>query len=427
MTAFNLDEYLKRIDYSGPIAPDLRTLTALHRAHVGAIPFENLDIQMGRPILLDAEALQAKMVRQRRGGYCFEQNSLFRLALERIGFDPERREARVRLGDNGTIRPRTHHVLTLSCEGRDWLVDVGFGGEGLLEPLALDGSSSQQVGSTYRVAPEGPLQVLQRESAGHRAGDGDGHGHWEDLYAISPGIVHPIDLEMGNWFTSTYTRSPFVLTLTAQRIIGDTRHVLRNLTYSIVRGGSVEVRDITRQELTPLLRGTLGLDVPEDATFRALDSATDLAALYLRDLTRFVQELQAFPDTNACWKTAPGVTNAAGTLALHLEGNLREFIGRLLGQIAFTRDRPREFGERGVTQAELIARIEAVRDTIPSVLRTLSCEALDAPYPEPLFGKTLSTRMALIHFSGHLNYHLGQIDYLRRFSTGNGAIDLASL
>lgn len=153
----------------------------------------------------------------------------------------------------------------------------------------------------------------------------------------------------------------------------------------------------------------------------------DLAALYFRDLTRLVQELQAFPETDACWQTAPGVANAAGTLALHLEGNLREFVGRQVGHIAFTRDRPREFSERGVAQAELIARIEAVRETIPSVIRALSGEALDAPFPEPLFGSTLSTRITLIHLSGHLNYHLGQIDYLRRFATGNGAIALASL
>jgi len=155
--------------------------------------------------------------------------------------------------------------------------------------------------------------------------------------------------------------------------------------------------------------------------------STDLAALYLRDLTRLVQELQAFPDTAACWAIAPGVTNAAGTLALHLEGNLREFIGRQLGQIAFTRDRPREFSERGVAQAELIARIEAVRETIPAVVRALSDEVLDAPYPELLFGAPVSTRLALVHFNGHLNYHLGQIDYLRRVATGHGAITLASL
>src|SRR6202035_5875096 len=81
MTAFDFGEYSKRIGYSGTAGPDLATFCRLHRAHMGAIPFENLDIQMGRTVKLDPDALQAKMVRQRRGGYCFEQNSLFMLAL----------------------------------------------------------------------------------------------------------------------------------------------------------------------------------------------------------------------------------------------------------------------------------------------------------------------------------------------------------
>lgn len=153
--------------------------------------------------------------------------------------------------------------------------------------------------------------------------------------------------------------------------------------------------------------------------------STDLAALYTRDLTRLLQELRAFPDTDAMWKTAPGVTNAAGTLALHLEGNLREFIGRRLGKIEYTRDRPLEFSARGVEQAELIARIEAVSEMVPRVVAGLSDEVLESPYPEPLGGATVSTRHYLMHTDAHLNYHLGQIDYLRRFATGDGAITLA--
>jgi hypothetical protein len=155
--------------------------------------------------------------------------------------------------------------------------------------------------------------------------------------------------------------------------------------------------------------------------------STDVAALFFRDLTRVVQELEAFPDTAACWATAPGVSNAAGTLTLHLEGNLREYIGRQLGRITFTRDRPREFSDRGISQTELITRIEGVRRMTDSVLRGLSDEILDAAFPEPLFGPMLSTWMTLIHLYGHLNYHLGQIDYLRRVSTSHGAIALASL
>jgi hypothetical protein len=155
--------------------------------------------------------------------------------------------------------------------------------------------------------------------------------------------------------------------------------------------------------------------------------STELSALFSRDIHRLIQELQAFPDTAAVWKTAPGVSNAAGTLALHLEGNLREYIGRQLGGIEFTRDRPREFSARGVEQAELIARLEKVRDTIPPVIAALSAAQLDADYPEKVLGKPTSTRQFLIHLLGHLNYHLGQVDYLRRFATGNGAIDLAGV
>ena len=268
MTAFNFGEYSKRIGYSGTAGPDLATLIALHRAHIGAIPFENLDIQMGRMVKLDPDALQAKMVRQRRGGYCFEQNSLFMLALQSIGFAPEAREARVRQNTGGLMRPRTHMVLTLPCEGREWLADVGFGGDGLLEPIALDGRSTEQAGVVYRVAAEDSVRVLQRHIAGG--------GGWEDLYALMPNAVHPIDFEVGNWFTSTHPGSPFVLNLTAQRIVDDTRHTLRNLTYSITRGAAVEVHEITRQEVAPLLRDTFGLEVPEGATFRALDSKSVL-------------------------------------------------------------------------------------------------------------------------------------------------------
>lgn len=155
--------------------------------------------------------------------------------------------------------------------------------------------------------------------------------------------------------------------------------------------------------------------------------ATELAALYIRDLGRLVQELRAFPDTPALWRVAPGVINAAGTLALHLEGNLREYVGRQLGQMAYTRDRPREFSARDIEQAELVSRIEALRDAIPKVIGALSPGRLDATYPEPFDGSPISTRQFLIHLSGHLNYHLGQIDYLRRVTTGDGAISLASL
>jgi N-hydroxyarylamine O-acetyltransferase len=261
---FNLSRYLERVAFIGSARPDVQTLRALSRLHVAVIPFENLEIQMGGRITLDPEALQAKMVLRRRGGYCFEHNTLFALALRSIGFAVDTCEARVRQNAQGTLRPRTHMVLTVECAHRAWLADVGFGGDGLIEPIALDGEADEQAGILYRVVTEGQLRVLQRQI----------HGAWEDLYAVLPHPVYPIDFEVANWYTSTHPRSPFVLNLTVQRVVDGTRHILRNLTYSRARGAELRAREIARGELVPLLRDTFGLDVPEDSRFLALDYHT---------------------------------------------------------------------------------------------------------------------------------------------------------
>lgn len=239
---------------------DLATLRALHHAHVAAIPFENLDVQMGRGISLDIGALQAALVHRRRGGYCFQQNTLFLHVLRSLGFDVMPCEARVRRGA-GDVLPRTHMLLVVRLDGRPWLCDVGFGGTGLFEPAPLDGDVVTQFAWTYRVARDGPLCVLQcLRTLG-----------WEDLYAFEPAERYSVDFEMANWFTSTWPQSKFVLTLTAQRSTPDVRYILRNLAYEEDRGASAVTRPITRAELVPLLRGTFGLDVPTDARFRALD------------------------------------------------------------------------------------------------------------------------------------------------------------
>jgi hypothetical protein len=155
--------------------------------------------------------------------------------------------------------------------------------------------------------------------------------------------------------------------------------------------------------------------------------AEELAALFARDLTRLAQEIRAFPATEALWRTAPGVSNAAGTLALHLEGNLREYIGRQLGRLEYTRDRAHEFSARGVAQEELLRRVEGMGETIPPVIAGLAAAALATTYPEPYNGAAISTQQFLLHLLSHFNYHLGQIDYLRRFTSGEGAIQLATL
>jgi len=153
----------------------------------------------------------------------------------------------------------------------------------------------------------------------------------------------------------------------------------------------------------------------------------DLAPLFRRDLTRLGQQLEAFSDEEAIWETRPGVSNAAGNLALHIEGNLREYVGRQLGQRPYNRNRELEFSARGVSKEELAARIAELKQSIPAVIEGLTSEQMDKEYPEAVLGVAISTGEFLIHLYGHLNWHLGQIDYLRRVITGDGAIRLAGL
>src|SRR5262249_30740485 len=136
LSSLDLDAYLTRINQVGPLAPTQQVLERLHLAHTTHIPFENLNVLLGRPIRLDLDSLQAKLVRDRRGGYCFEQNTLFASVLEQIGFRVTRLAARVRLGAHRLL-PRTHMLLRVDVDGQPWLADVGFGGAGLLQPILL--------------------------------------------------------------------------------------------------------------------------------------------------------------------------------------------------------------------------------------------------------------------------------------------------
>jgi len=152
-----------------------------------------------------------------------------------------------------------------------------------------------------------------------------------------------------------------------------------------------------------------------------------LAALFSRDLTRLIKELRAFPNDEFLWRSAPGVKNSAGNLVLHLEGNLREYIGRQLGQVAYSRVRDQEFALTGITRDELIRRMEDVEVLVTKVVSRLSDSELAATHPEDVLQKPLSSHDFLVHLHGHLNFHLGQIDYLRRILTEGSAVAFAGL
>jgi hypothetical protein len=158
-----------------------------------------------------------------------------------------------------------------------------------------------------------------------------------------------------------------------------------------------------------------------------MTTTQQLADLFRRDLTRLIDQLRAFPDDATLWQTLPGITNSAGTLALHLEGNLSEYIGRQIGHLPYQRQRNLEFSRRNVGQEELISRLQTVHDTIPPILEDLTAEQLATDFPEAVLGFPIPTQQFLFQLYGHLNWHLGQIDYLRRALTGSAALKAAPL
>jgi N-hydroxyarylamine O-acetyltransferase len=254
----DLDAYLVRIGYSGCLDPTVETLRGLHFAHATSIPFENLDILLGRGISLDLDALQAKLVAGGRGGYCFEHNTLFAAVLESLGFAVSRLAARVRYGSQ-TIRPSSHMLLSIEIDDEPWLADVGFGGAGLLYPIRLHQECEMPQGAwSYRVCAEGDVHVLQLRRA-------DG---WFDLYAFTREPQYAVDYVVSNHFTSTYPDSPFVRALVAQRTSPEARWTLRNLELTEERPDRTTTTTLPDDEaLVARLADVFGLHFPTGTHF----------------------------------------------------------------------------------------------------------------------------------------------------------------
>jgi uncharacterized damage-inducible protein DinB len=154
-------------------------------------------------------------------------------------------------------------------------------------------------------------------------------------------------------------------------------------------------------------------------------------AVVLRELAAVRRTVEAYPDDASLWAERPGFPNAGGTLVLHLAGNLQHYLGAVLGQSGYRRDRDAEFSRRDVGRTELLGEIEAARQAIERGMAAVSDDALAAPYPEQIAGRTVATGDFLVHLATHLAYHLGQLDYHRRVVTGDrrsiAAIAIAEL
>lgn len=256
----DLPAYLGRIGLGAAPPATAAGLAALHRAHAGAIPFENLDILLGRAIRLDLPSLEAKLVTARRGGYCFEQNTLFGAALESLGFRATPLAARVRLGGRPDSA-RTHMLLCVRADGRDFLCDVGFGGGGPWEPLPLEPSGEVAQGLwRFRIVEEAGARVLQ--SAGPTG--------WRDLYAFTLEPQLPIDYVVANHYTSTHPDSSFTKVPVAQKTSATGALALRGSVLQTMTPGAeiVETPAPEGEELLALLSERFGLAFPAGTRFR---------------------------------------------------------------------------------------------------------------------------------------------------------------
>ncbi|WP_350326161.1 arylamine N-acetyltransferase family protein [Streptomyces katrae] len=259
----DLDAYLERIGLGAgtgravrELRPDLETLYEVHRAHTAAIPFESLDVLLGRPVELEVKALEDKLVRARRGGYCYEQNSLLAAALERIGFEVSGRGARNRTRGDSLLAV-THAVLVVTVDGEPWLCDAGFGYMGPREPvpLARPGTEVRQGPWTYAVHEEEEGVLVLRA----RRGEG-----WWDLYAFSPQRYHPVDYVVLNHYSSTHPRSSFVGKTIVQLPGEAVRKTLVGSELTrLFPDGRTEREPVDPDRLPALLDREFGLRLPE--------------------------------------------------------------------------------------------------------------------------------------------------------------------
>jgi N-hydroxyarylamine O-acetyltransferase len=254
---FDVDAWLRRIGHDGPREPTLETLRTVIAAHTGTIPFENIDVLLGRPPRLDLGSLQRKMIADGRGGYCFEQNTLLLAGLTALGFRATGLIARVIRGmDADAPGSATHMLLRVDLPEGPFLADVGFGNQTPTAPLALRPMQEQVTPhELMRLWPVGEELTLQAKFG----------EDWQNIYRLSPHPRLHIDYEVANWFTATHPASPFVSNLVVARPGADgARHTLFNGQVTVRRPGTPaeRVRLDDESEFRAALNDRFGLALP---------------------------------------------------------------------------------------------------------------------------------------------------------------------
>ena len=273
----DLDAYLTRIGYTGPRDATEATLTAIYRAHLAAVRFENFDVFLRGGVAVDLESIQEKIVFRGRGGYCYEQAQLFGAVLERLGFTVDRLLARVG-PDGGPARARTHLTLRVRSGTGVWLADPGFGNSPPA-PLSLrryrSGGPQEVDGWIYEVAPDQENGDEVWKLREYQAGE------WVTLHRWDDAGTHPIDVVLSNHYTSTHPDSWFTWQPILIRRDPDAVRAIRGRDYTLIRPGHVkERRVLTDAEFAAALTGEFALTLTPDeiATMVAASTAAPTTA-----------------------------------------------------------------------------------------------------------------------------------------------------
>lgn len=261
-----LSRYFQRINLHAPTSPTLEALAAIVRAHAAAIPFENLDPLLGRPVALDAASLEKKLLHDGRGGYCFEHNLLLSHVLRALGFQVRGLSARVLWNrPEDYVSPRSHMLLHVDLDGQAHIVDVGFGGLTLTGVLRL-------VAGVEQPTPHEPFRLVERDGSFRMQALVS--GEWRSLYRFDLAEQLQPDYEVSNYYLSMHPSSHFRHGLMAARAAADRRHALVNRNYTVYHlGGGSERRVLeTVEELRRVLEEDLRIALPADPELdRALE------------------------------------------------------------------------------------------------------------------------------------------------------------
>ncbi|MDD3518741.1 MAG: arylamine N-acetyltransferase [Chromatiales bacterium] len=249
---FDLQQYFDRIGYGGEVRPELAVVTALMRSQLQNVPFENLDVRAGKVISLKPEDIVDKIVHRRRGGYCYEVNGLFAMALTALGVPW--RFVGCRPMTYPARRPRTHMALIVTLDDEEWLCDVGFGSYGPRAPLRLDaGGETRQDDDVFELTRPNEREYVLRAQV---------EGVWSDQYGFDLAHHEWVDFLPANWLNSTHPETLFTQHLVVMRQTPEGRVILFDDRLKTVAHGETTLREIADDELPALLRDGFGLDLP---------------------------------------------------------------------------------------------------------------------------------------------------------------------